>query len=323
LWEAARRLAQNVLASQYRDPSFPGATEFILGVVAARGAETDPDRISRLTAAAKYLRAAERQGIDERRRPEWAFALGLSLYELNRMAEARPILEESWLTYPPGKTATGLALAELELVDPSPHAPGRLDHLLDELDARSDITRAQQRQLLSLRARSALQDGRLDDTEQVLARVNKDHHEAALLWAELWLARDRPEDARRWLLPLAFPTSVDDDPKITAAAAYLLGRCDEKRGDAAAAARAYERAATVAPNTSEGTASALAAAQLLQLAGRDEEALALYRQAIESQSSNTPPPLSPDTFRVELRAGWDRWVERDAFDSAISLATDA
>ncbi|MBW3539654.1 MAG: hypothetical protein KY476_05235 [Planctomycetes bacterium] len=101
--EAAGRkaevLAERLHAEGFRDREFPGGVEFILGIVAFREAVADSiagEDVWR--SVAERLREAERQAVPADRRPQWAFALGISLYHLGRSWEARPLLEEALQT---------------------------------------------------------------------------------------------------------------------------------------------------------------------------------------------------------------------------------
>jgi tetratricopeptide (TPR) repeat protein len=321
-WETARRLALQAEAEDFHDPEFPGAADFVLGVVASRGDEHEADRSRRVALAIKLLRDAERQGLAEERRPEWSFALGMSLFAKGQFAQAKPLLEDAWISYPAGMLASGLALAELELADPAPGAIRFAPAILDRLDALPELTADERRQLVAARARLALRQNRLEEAEAELARLGDETRnvDVLLMKADLRLAQGRLDEARRWLLPIAFPETGDYTSKEIAAAALRLGECDERRGDAISAARAFEKAASAEPESSDGTAGALAAAKLFQQAGRDEESLSLFRQAIESQAEHDPPPVAPERFRDAIRAACELWIEREAYEAAIEVA---
>jgi tetratricopeptide (TPR) repeat protein len=325
-WETARRLAEQARETEDRDPAFAGAPEFVLGVVATRTGTVAYDRDRELASAVKLLREADRLGVSDARRVEWSAALGTSLHALGRSPEAKPFLEEAFVTDGDRYVDAGLALAEIEVASSETESIRRADDLLSNIASRPELTVSQRRHLTFLRARAAVKAGRLWEAETALSELTGDkaaEQRAALLWAELRIVQDRPEDARRWLLPLAFPSGVESDPIQTAAAAYLLGKCEERRGDAASAVRAYERAAGLAPESSNGTAAALAAGRLLQHASRDEEALARFRQAIASQAAGRPTPVPPDQFRSDIRAAWDVWIERNELDTATALGEAA
>jgi len=323
-WDAARRIAERVREAGFRDPEFPGASEYILGIIASR-APADEGAAAR-EAAASSLRAAERLGLDESRRDEWSFALGTSLFSLGYHETARPLLEDAWWQFEAGKAASGLALAEIYLARPESGATVTVDQIVAELRARDDLVPGDRRRLQIIRTRSALLAGNLKEAASTLASLESGDSpgpEAALLGAEVLSAEGRHDEARARLLELAGPESGEGDPERVAAAFYLLGRCEERRGDPGAAERAFERASDLAPESADGVRGALAAARLLQQAGRDEEAFALFRRAAESEAGGDPPPVPVEEVRRALRAGWDAWVSRAAFDRAVALAVAA
>ena len=100
--EEARKLAQALKVQRYRDPEFAGGVEFALGMTAFQQAESaDKDEQKPLySIAATDLREAESQGLADVRRPAWCFALGKTLYALNDLVDARPLLEEAVTSYP-------------------------------------------------------------------------------------------------------------------------------------------------------------------------------------------------------------------------------
>ena len=321
-WETARRLALQLKAEDFHDPEFPGAADYILGVVASRSDESDPDRMRRVALAIKLLRDAERQGLVAARRPEWCFALGTSLFSAGQVEQAQPLLEEAWISFPEGMAASGLALAQIELAEPASGSIKFAPAILERLDALPALSAEVQRQLIAARARLALRQNRLEDAEAELNRLRDGDREVdvVLMKAELLLAQGRLDEARRWLLPVAFPETGEYSSEEVAAAAFRLGDCDERRGDAIAAARAFQKAASAEPESRDGTAGALAAARLFQQAGRDEESLSLFRQAIESQSAQESPLVAQERFRNAIRAACEHWIDRDAFEPAITLA---
>ena len=74
---AARKIALDLQAIKYHDPDFPGAAEYILGIVAFRDGLTAEDdrREEHFVAAVKYLRDAERLALNGQYRSKWAYAL--------------------------------------------------------------------------------------------------------------------------------------------------------------------------------------------------------------------------------------------------------
>ena len=85
----------------------------------------------------------------------------------------------------------------------------------------------------------------------------------------------------------------------------------------------YERTTARYPESHEGVAASLNEARLLQLAGRDEEALTAYEQALKS----VPDPqtyhnrwVSIHDFRNRILQAWNGWVEGDDYTNAIALS---
>ena len=95
----------------------------MLGMCAFREAIAydDVGRDQRYVTAASYLREADRLSLAEERRPEWAFATGISLYRIGRADEAQPLLKEAVETYPPGKNEAGLLLTQVYMDGRSKH----------------------------------------------------------------------------------------------------------------------------------------------------------------------------------------------------------
>jgi tetratricopeptide (TPR) repeat protein len=93
----AKTIALKLREQGYRDPDFAGGIEFVLGVVSFRSAKglDETQRERSFLIAANELRKSETLAIDKSYRPEWAFALGSSLYEIGKATEARPLLEET------------------------------------------------------------------------------------------------------------------------------------------------------------------------------------------------------------------------------------
>ena len=104
---------------------------------------------------------------------------------------------------------------------------------------------------------------------------------------------------------------------------YLLGVCEEALGDVDRAINQYERTTARYPRSHEGVAASLNEARLLQLAGRDEEALTAYEQALKS----VPDPatyhnrwVSINEFRNRILQAWNGWVEGHDYTNAIALS---
>jgi hypothetical protein len=113
-------IAKKLRKQGYRDSDFAGGTEFVLGVVSFRNAQglDEAQRERRFLSAANELRKSEALALDKSRRPEWAFTLGSSLYEIGKATEARPLLEEAVYgkePYLPGRIEASTRLVDIYL----------------------------------------------------------------------------------------------------------------------------------------------------------------------------------------------------------------
>ncbi|MFQ5733438.1 MAG: tol-pal system YbgF family protein, partial [Planctomycetaceae bacterium] len=113
--QAARKLAVELHRSGFRDPSFSGGTEYVLGIVAFRRAQdAKADERERFyLRAAQKLRECEQQALSAEYRPEWSYALGVSLHELGNSPEALPLLQEAERSFPAGKADAALRLIDV------------------------------------------------------------------------------------------------------------------------------------------------------------------------------------------------------------------
>jgi tetratricopeptide (TPR) repeat protein len=106
-------------------------------------------------------------------------------------------------------------------------------------------------------------------------------------------------------------------------ASYLMGLCAEELGETEAAVNYYDRTARRYDNSHEAVAANLRSAVLLQAAGRNEEALEAYRQAM--RTVRRPEDfrnrwLSLADFRRAVLDAWNGWVEDHVYQEAIDLA---
>ena len=113
----AVEIAEKLRDMGYQDPDFAGGVEFVLGIASFRNAEglTGSQQERLYLKGATELRKSERLALDKTRRPEWAFALGSSLYEIGKATEARPLLEEAVETFEPGRIVASTRLVDIYL----------------------------------------------------------------------------------------------------------------------------------------------------------------------------------------------------------------
>ncbi len=341
-WERAAKIATELKEIDYRDPDFAGALEFILGIASFRRAERaegeTESRESLYEQAVRYLREAERQALHESWRPQWAYALGVSLLRLGSAVEARPLLEEAVETYPEGRTEAAMLLAgiyldsnersELERALQLNDGVLRDGHLSAQQKDRAYLQRAQILQLL----------GREDEARQALAQVSQEKNRrygSTLIQAQTLMAEGKYAEALQQLEPLATATMLDE--QYVREALFRMAVCSEKLAQQAtdvetrkryidAAIDFYERTAQRFPNSHECLAARLRVAELFRTyepIPRTEEALEMYRRALRSVRSPDEYRnrwVTLEAFRQAVLRAWNDWVESHAYNEAIALA---
>lgn len=328
----ARKLALELQEAKYHDPDFPGAAEYILGIVAFReGMQAEESKQEeRFVAAIQYLKDAERLALNGDYRADWAYAMGSSYHALGSPVEARPYIEEA-LSSSPEKThelAGKLIEIYLELKNPlqMPRALTLADNFVKTL---SEQNAGQQELHLAmlLRAQVLIALGRTNEARAALPDVDPTQETnlgVRIIQAQARMALGTQGDylSARETLNSLLPLSA-----LSLAQArqthYLLGVCEESLGDIDRAISQYERTSARYRNSHEGVAAALKQGRLLQHAGRDEEALSAYENAL---SSVTDPEtyhnrwLGIDQFREQILLAWNEWAERSDFSNAIALS---
>ncbi|HID24732.1 MAG TPA: tetratricopeptide repeat protein, partial [Planctomycetaceae bacterium] len=336
----AEQIALDLKKLDYRDPDFAGAVEFILGMTSFRQAEQSEaaTRERRYVQAAKYLREAEWQALHESWRPEWAYALGVSLLRIGSSTEARPLLEEAVESYPPGRAEASMLLSDIYLdMNSRSHVQKALE-LNDWVIQRTDLTPAkrdrallQRAQILQLLGREAEAQAALD---QVSEETNKKYG-SMLIKAQTLMAEGHYEEALSTLEPLAAVSMLND--YYVRQALFRMGLCSERLAERAsdpetrklridAAIDYYERTAQRFPNSHESLAANLRVADLLrkcQPIPRTEEALEMYRRALRSVrrvEDFRNRWVSLEEFRQTILRAWNEWVDGHDYEEAITLA---
>jgi tetratricopeptide (TPR) repeat protein len=322
----ARELAKQLEEIDYHDPNFAGGTEFVLGIVAFREADglDETAREQRYILAAAYLREAEQRAIIDPRKPEWAYALGVSLYRVGSALEARPLLEEAVESYAPGRTESSLLLADIYLYRKEPqvlqHALELNTTVIETLGlSTADLDRAylQRAQILIALARHS-------EAEQSLSHVSDrttGNHGSMVLRSQTYIADGKYQEALQLLEPVAKDAGLQQT--YPRQAAYLMGVCAQKLGDPDAAIRYFERTAQVYERSHEALASCLWAGDLLREQGRDEEALEQYGQAlrmVRRPESFRNRWLDIEAFRQAILTAWNDWITKQRFAEAIALS---
>lgn len=328
----ARKLALKLQQLKFHDPDFPGAAEYILGIIAFReGREADESkRNERLMKAAMYLRDAERLALNAQYRPEWAYALGTSLHELGAPADARPYIEEAWETSPHRQQELTARLIEIYLELKNVAILTKALTLTEALLKTQQEENADEKdiaftKLLKTQVLVAL--GRTEDALATLPKQGLDEDSQIrmrLIQAQTLMTRNTPESYRnsREILQILLGSSRLTDHEARQAH-YLIGVCEESLNDIDRAISQYERTKTRYPKTQEEVAASLKQAKLLQQAGRDEEALRSYEVALQSvvdPETYHNRWVSTQQFRSDIIQAWNTWVETDEYTNAIALS---
>jgi len=172
----AVQIAWELRKSRYRDSDFAGGTEFILGIAYFRNAENphSEKRDQRYLIAIRELKKCETLALDESRRPEWAFALGSSLYEIGKTTEARPLLEEAVATYPPRHVEASTRLVDIYLDLKTRDVLLKALPLIDSITKTPGLDHSQYDGAYLRSAQVFLALNRRDDAEEALTHVSDD-----------------------------------------------------------------------------------------------------------------------------------------------------
>jgi tetratricopeptide (TPR) repeat protein len=314
------------LSKGYQDPDFAGGVPFVLGICAFReaGDYDDVSRDARYVATVGFLREAERLSLRDDRRPEWTFAMGVSLYQIGLADEALPRLEEAVQTYPAGRHEATMLLTQVHMDGRTKQSMEEALKLNDELVEDADLKPAHHDRVWLQRAQILLALDRRKESEDALARVSEDsvrNRGSAILRAQTMMADGRYREALAALEPLSRDAGLER--VYPAQAQYLMGVCAEKLGELENAVASYQRTAERFEQSHEALAARLGAAAALRKLGRNEEALETYALVLRSVSR-------PRSFRnrwVSLKKlqetvidAWNGWMEHHYYNEAITLA---
>lgn len=328
----ARKLALDLQEIKFHDPDFPGAAEYILGMIAFREglAAEEAKRDERFTSAVEYLRDAERLALNSQYRPEWAYALGTSLHASGSPSDARPYIEEAWKSSPDRQQELTERLIEIYLELKKPAMLAKALELTETLLQTLQAKKAGDKDVAFAKLLKAQVLVALGRTEEALATLPKQElNQDSLLGiriiqAQTLMALDSPvsyRNAREILQGVSSSSRATESE--TRQSQYLIGVCEESLNDTDRAINQFERTRSRYPKTPEGIAASLRQATLLQQTGRDEEALASYEIALKSV-------IDPQTyhnrwvgiqqFRSNVIQAWNVWVENDEYPNAIALS---
>ena len=325
----AREIAEQLEAEEYRDRDFPWAVEYVLGIADFRDAESG-DEVGRerlYGLAARHLRDAESQVLPDDRRPEWAYALGISEHRTGEATKALPHLEEAVKNYPERRIEASIHLTEIYLDLKTPK------HLNQALDLTADLLRtvkldkANRVQMHMQRAQIYLALERYGDLEQELEELKKVSAEeyrnqgTIVFRAQALMAEKKYDEARTLLEPVA--NHIGLNPTYPRQASYLKGVCHEAMGAVNSAISSYARTSEKYRESHEGLAANLRMADLLRADEKHEPARDAYKRAL--QIVQQPKDfrnrwLSLDEFRKIIRNAWSEWCANHGYNWAIDLS---
>lgn len=357
--QQARELALELIRTGYRDPDFAGGVEYVLGIVAFRTAQ-DADEIRKeiyYVQAARKLRECERRALIATYRPEWSYALGVSLHELGNASAAMPLLKEALTTYPPGQIDAAMRLIEITLELKSPAEIQSALKLAAILLRDRTFPQAKRDRVLLDKSQLHLALQQYAAAQQALDAVSDTHAgsqgarvfraRTQIATADTYTARPglslavdavlRARAARHYRKALADLESVANsiglETTFPRQARLLMGICAQRIAELDSgenstsrydnAINYFEQTARDFPNSHEAVAASLRSGELLRLSGRDEESLKAYRRALQIASRSDDYHnrwVSAEEFRGALLRAWNDWMDRRSFPLAIELS---
>jgi tetratricopeptide (TPR) repeat protein len=328
----ARRIASELDALKFRDPAFPGALSYILGIVEFRRARElkDRDRIESFRSAAAHLAQAE-NGIDDAHRFSNDFALGIARYASGDVAGAEApllrVIEASLARHeerPSEEFLEAAATLQEGCLDRRDPAHVRKAIELNDLVLKlPNVERAERDRTLLRRAQMAVLLHDADQAQRSLDQVSKDtglEKESAVIRAQVDIIERRFDKVHEELEPLANEMGLDS--LYPRQALFLLGVCYEAETQFENALRKYADAVRRYPDTPEGLAANVRRAELLRRGQRWEEALDSYVRALEliRPSGFANRWLQFDDFRSLVLAAWNDLIKTREYEFAVELA---
>ena len=362
--QRSRELAIALDRSGYRDPDFAGGVEFVLGIVAFRTAQDvdgDEDQQEKqYLFAVKKLRECEQFALIQEFRPEWSYALGVSLHELGNSSASLPLLQEALATYSQGRNDAAMRLIEssldrkkrdelqtalkltIDLLQDKRLTPRQRDRvylnksqlhlaLKEYVAAQTSLrkmsntkTGGHAAQVFRARTRLAMADA--ITSQKALVSLS------AVVYAVIRNRAIRQyRAAQSDLLPVANAKGLETI--FPRQARYLMGICAQKIAEFESLGRSvpsydsainlYGQTARDYPQTHEAVAASLRSGELLRLSGRDEESLQSYRRAIRMATRSREYHnrwISRAEMRAMLLQAWNAWMDRGATAVAIDLS---
>ena len=352
----AMELARELDELKYVDPDFPSGQHYIRGMAAFYdGREfTGQEQQERYLKAIENLEYAAPRAMPNERRGEMTWAMGVALQTVSLPTKAREILEESLTAYPEGSVEASILLMENYLDLQTKQSLDDALVLSDKLPTRGELTERQKEHAALLRATILEKQGKTAEATAALNQLavgKNSEREAVIGLAQNLMAQGRsllkgriPEgkqrltaeqvvsnkklfeaasekyiEAQTLLMPL-----IDDNNHVMYAsqASFLNALCSEEMEKPESAINYYQRTARKFAETDEWLASQLRMASLLRGKGRDEEAIAAYRQVLRSvvrPQDFRNRWLTVSQFRDLILLAWSDWIEKKKFERALAL----
>ena len=317
--QRSRSIAKQLAKIKYRDPEFSGASEYIMGITAFRSLESldDPSGREQIFLYVQRQLADAENGLPDEWRPEWAYALGVSLHQLGKYKQAGPTLEEAINTYPEGRIEASTRLIDIDLTTKTPESLARALELNTELLDGPELNPTQRDRAYLQQAHIYLalnQNTKADAAVNRVERKGAEAHSTTVLRAQILMAKTDYVDAMNLLEKVKKSTGLERE--YPRQASYLMGVCHQQMGSVDNAISANLETARTYKETHEGLAANLNAASLLRQKGRAEESLKHYREAL--MLAGRPEDfgnrwLGLDEFQKAIEDAWNDWITVDDF----------
>ncbi len=317
---------------------------YALGVATAEEADetVGRGRQDKFLLAARYLEEARSRGFPPGRRSRGLFLLGKSLYEGGRIPASRTFLTAALRADPTNRAEIHRLLAGAYLNDSAPDLEKAL-HYSDLYLAERNLPPAKQQDGLMQRAQILLAMGNPDECMAILDRIPAQStlraeatilhgqvqmHQASALKNESEPTPRQLEEARQLFqeaiktLQLAQGRDTITN-HATRKSMYLIGVCFQEIGDYRAALRQFARTRQLFPETPEGMAASFQEAEIARNLGRDDDAVASYRRALEAftdPKTFSNPWLTVRELRLRLLEAYEYFLQTRNFAAAEELS---
>ena len=340
---AAREIARLYLDNLRVQAPYQGTAPFLLGATLFDESSeflNPQDRRTLYEVAAQYLETARKRGYPPGYEIRGDYLLGISLFHARRYPEAISVLTAVYDQYSVHhlEIEDALANAYLEL---KPSTPAHLQASLkwSELYHSHPILSADQQAAAALRiAKIQFELGDSESAAKTIAEVppnspryvdgvivqglvHRRLYYQHLKAEEKQQAQEALDTAIRLFRTAAANQLVAAD--ATRKASYLLAVMLRANGQDGAALEQASRTRKIYYRTPESVAAGLEEAELLRLAGKDDEAVEIYRRALREamlSGSYENPWIEEVEFRQRVTSAIDAWSSAQKFGPAVEIA---